>query len=76
MSSGTLIFTHTPWLLAISITFVIFVVLLAFMAWRQSGWRASIGWLETLRVLVATGIALTLNQPEWRETFLTMTFSG
>ena len=27
------------------------------------------GWLEGLRVLIAVGIALTLNQPEWREIF-------
>lgn len=39
------------------------------MGWKRSGWRASIGWLELLRVLIAVAIAITLNQPEWRETF-------
>src|SRR5688572_363041 len=64
-----LVFTHTPLSLAVSVGFVLTVAVLAFTGWKRSGWRASIGWLEFLRVLVAIGIALTLNQPEWRETF-------
>lgn len=52
-----------------AIVFVCVVMVLAFMGWKRSGWRGSIGFLELLRVLVAIGIALTLLQPEWRETF-------
>ncbi len=38
-------------------------------AWQRSGFRRAIGYLEGLRVVIAIGIALTLNQPEWREVF-------
>ena len=65
----TLVFTHTPFSLAASVVFVLFVIVLAFIGWQRSGYRASIGWLELLRVLICSGIAITLNQPEWKETF-------
>lgn len=68
-SSSELVFTHTPLSLTASVVFVLIVLILAFIGWKRSGWRASIGWLEFLRVLIAAGIAITLNQPEWRETF-------
>lgn len=68
-SASELVFTHTPFSVWGAVLFVAVVSILAFMAWRRSGWRASIGWLELLRILVAAGIAVTLNQPEWRETF-------
>ncbi len=48
---------------------VVLVAVLAVMAWRRSGYRALTGWLELLRVIIAVGIAITLNQPEWREVF-------
>ncbi len=68
-STTELVFTHTPASLALSVIFVLTVMVLAFTGWRRSGWRPAIGWLECVRVLVALGIAITLNQPEWRETF-------
>ncbi|MDB6071033.1 MAG: hypothetical protein JWL81_2204, partial [Verrucomicrobiales bacterium] len=69
-STSELVFTPTPFSIWGSVAFLALVIFLAFTAWRRSGWRGSIGLLETLRILVAAGIALTLNQPEWRETFL------
>ncbi len=42
---------------------------LGFMIWRRSGYSAASGWLEFLRFLIVSSVALTLNQPEWRETF-------
>lgn len=68
-SSSELVFNFTPLSVAISAGFILLVAALAFLAWKRSGWRATIGWLEALRVLIAAGIALTLNQPEWHETF-------
>lgn len=68
-ASRELLFTPTGLSLALSIGFVLLVMVLAFLSWKRSGWRKSIGWLEFLRVLVAVCIAITLNQPEWRETF-------
>ena len=68
-TSQSLVFTATPLSLAVSIGFVIAVVVLAVIAWRRSarkGWTAV---LETLRVIIAVLIAITLNQPEWREVY-------
>ncbi|HEX2746462.1 MAG TPA: hypothetical protein VHM91_00575 [Verrucomicrobiales bacterium] len=69
VSTRELVFTHTPLSLTVSVAFVAVVAVLAVIGWKRSGWRKAIGWLEFLRVLVAIGIAITLNQPEWRETF-------
>ena len=68
-SSRELVFTHTTASLTAAAVFVFVVAVLAFLGWKRSGWRGSIGFLEFLRVLVALGIALTLLQPEWKETF-------
>ena len=68
--AGELVFTFTPTSLGLSAGFVVVVLVLAFLACHRSGWRVSVGWLEGLRLLVAIGIALTLNQPEWRQTYL------
>ena len=45
------------------------VAWLAWTAWERSGFRRTIGYLEALRVLIAVGIGLTFNQPEWRQIF-------
>ncbi len=68
-SSQSLVFTCTSASLIVSVVFVLVVMVLAMMAWRRSGFRAVTGWLELLRVLIAICIAVTLNQPEWREVF-------
>ena len=68
-ATSELVFTHTPASVVGALLFVLVVVVLAFIAWRRSGWRTTICILECLRILVAVGIAITLNQPEWRETF-------
>jgi hypothetical protein len=63
------VFSATPASMAVAVAFVLVVAGLAFMAWRRSGYRLATGLLEALRVLIAIGIAITLNQPEWREVF-------
>ncbi len=68
-ASQSLVFTHTPASLAVAAAFVLVIAGLAWMAWRRSGYRLATGLLEALRVLIAIGIAITLNQPEWREVF-------
>ncbi|HYF34400.1 MAG TPA: hypothetical protein VD994_03845, partial [Prosthecobacter sp.] len=68
-SSQSLIFTHTPFSLGVSAAFVLVIVMLGWVAWRRSGFRPVVGLLELLRVLIAVGIAITLNQPEWKEVF-------
>jgi hypothetical protein len=68
-TSESLVFVWSPWSVAISILFLGVIVWLAWTAWERSGFRRVTGYLEGLRVLIALGIALTLNQPEWREVF-------
>ena len=68
-SSQTLVFTPSPTSIAISLIFIFGVGILAWTAWKRSGFRPATGFLEGLRVFIAIGIAVTLNQPEWREVF-------
>jgi hypothetical protein len=65
----SLVFTHTPVSVGVAVAFVLIIAALAWLAWRRSGFRPVTGLLEGLRVLIAVLIALTLNQPEWREIF-------
>src|SRR5216110_2132020 len=58
-TSQSLVFTATPLSLAVGIGFVAAVAVLAVMAWRRSARK---GWIAVL-------IAITLNQPEWREVY-------
>ena len=67
--SRSLTFLWTPWSLAASVVVVLATLILGFIAWRRSGYRASIGVLEAIRVLLVTAAAVLLNQPEWVEEF-------
>jgi uncharacterized membrane protein len=68
-ASQSLVFDWTPLSLTVSIAFVGIIGWLAWTAWERSGFRRATAWLEALRMMIAIGIALTLNQPEWREIF-------
>ncbi len=68
-TSSQLVFNPTPVAFGVGVAFVVAIAGLAFMAWRRSGYRKLMGWLELLRVFIAIGIAITLLQPEWLETF-------
>jgi hypothetical protein len=68
-ASQSLVFTPSSTSVAISVVFVCAIALVSFIAWRRSGFRTSTGLLEALRTVIAIGIAITLNQPEWREIF-------
>ena len=68
-SSQGLVWTHTPLSVAVGAAFVLVVAALGWLAWQRSGYRRATGLLEALRLLIAVWIAVTLNQPEWREIF-------
>ena len=68
-ASQSLVFSPSPFSVAAGAAFVAGIAVLAWMSWQRSGFRRLIGWLELLRVLIATGIAITLSRPEWREVF-------
>ncbi len=60
----TLTFLWTPWSLAASVILVSAAAGLGFVAWRRSGYRASMGLMELLRLALVIVAALLLNQPE------------
>ena len=68
-TSSQLTFITTPGTIVIGVLIVVVTAVLAFLGWQRAVKKRAIGWLEILRVLVAVCIAITLNQPEWRETF-------
>jgi uncharacterized membrane protein len=68
-ASQGLVFTSSATSLTAGIVLVLAMLGLGWLAWKRSGYRASTGWLEGLRILIAVLIAITLNQPEWREIF-------
>ncbi len=63
----TLTFVWTTGSLVLSLAIVAATIGLAIYSWRRSGYRASIGWLELLRVVAVVFVALLFNQPEWIE---------
>lgn len=67
--SQSLVFQNSPLILGATLVFVLAVAVLCFTAWRRSGYRRGLGFLEALRLLIAVGVAITFNQPEWREIF-------
>lgn len=70
MESGTLTWSTTPWSIALGIGIVAITLILSWLAWRRAvAKKRAIGLLELLRVIIAVCIAITLNQPEWREQF-------
>ena len=68
-SSQSLVFVWSPASLVMSVALVLIVAGLGWVAWQRSGFRRSIGMLEGLRLLIAIGIGITFNQPEWQEIF-------
>lgn len=69
LTNSELTFAWTPTMVVFGIAMLIATGGLGFMIWKRSGYSASTGWLEVLRLLIVASVALTLNQPEWRETF-------
>lgn len=51
------------------IAMLLVTAVLGFISWKRNGYSAAAGSLETLRLLIVALVALTLNQPEWRESF-------
>jgi len=59
----------TPWSLTVSVAVVLATAVLCLMAWRRSGYRASVGWLESLRLSLVGLAAVMFNQPEYIEEY-------
>lgn len=65
----TLTFQWTTGSLIFSVAVVLATMLFSFIAWQRSQYRASIGMLESLRILIVLFAAVLFNQPEWIEEF-------
>lgn len=65
----TLTFNTTAGSILISIAVVIATAVVSFLAWRRSGYQRPFGFLELLRVVTVTVVAILFNQPEWVEEF-------
>jgi hypothetical protein len=64
-----LTFSWTPTTVGFGVILLLATICLGFLIWKRSHYSTSSGLLELLRVLIVTCVVLTLNQPEWRETF-------
>src|SRR5208283_422658 len=60
-STHTLTFLWTPWSAVAAVVLVLAAAGLCFAAWRRSGYRASMGLLELLRLALVIVAALLLN---------------
>ncbi len=69
-TSQGLEFSTTPTTLAVGISFLVLISGLAYLSAQRSKFRRGPVLVECLRILIAIGIALTLLQPEWKQTFL------
>lgn len=69
MSEQALRFFTTPWTIGISAMLVAATIAVAVVTWRRSGFALGTGLVELLRVLIATLVAVLLNQPEWVEEY-------
>ena len=69
LTNSELTFAWTPTMVVFGIAMLIATGALGFMIWKRSLYSTATGWLEVLRFLIVACVALTLNQPEWRETF-------
>src|SRR5579872_5633589 len=59
----------TGWSIAISIVAVLVTAGFCLVAYRRSGYRRAVGFLELLRLLIVTIGAVLFNQPEWIEEY-------
>lgn len=65
-----LTFLSTPLTLAAGLGCIAVTTVLAWLGWQKSGYALRVGWLELLRVVIVSLVAVTLNQPEWLRTYL------
>ncbi|MCE9631788.1 MAG: hypothetical protein K8S94_13875 [Planctomycetia bacterium] len=62
-------FFTTPWTIGLSAALVAAIAVVAFLTWRRSGFAAGTGLVELLRLVIASVVAVLLNQPEWVEEY-------
>jgi hypothetical protein len=68
-ATRSLTFLATPWSIGLSIVAVAATAVFCLIAWRRTGFKPSVGWLELLRLTCVALAAVLLNQPEWVEEY-------
>lgn len=68
-STSELTFTSTPTTLVFGIVLILVTAVLSFIIWKRNAFSRSTFLVEALRVIIVALVAITLNQPEWKETF-------
>ena len=63
----SLVFLGSPGTLGFGIALIIATLFFGIWTWKRSAWAKGTGVLELLRLLIVVMVAVTLNQPEWRE---------
>jgi len=69
MNEHALRFFTTPWTIGLAAALVALVAVVACITWKRSGFAVGTGLVELLRVVIATLVAVLLNQPEWVEEY-------
>lgn len=70
MTQSSFGFQTSPLILTLSVVAMIAVCLLAISAWRRSGFRRWVLWLELLRITIVGAVVFLLNQPETIQQFV------
>jgi hypothetical protein len=68
-TTRALTFLASPWSIAAGVVVWTAVAVISFISWRRSGYRADIGCLEALRLMIVALATILLNQPEWVEEY-------
>lgn len=69
LTNSELTFNGTPTTMVFSIAVVLATAVFSFLIWKRNQFAGATAFLEALRLLILVGVVLTLNQPEWKETF-------
>lgn len=69
LTNSELTFNGSPASILFSIAIVIATAAFSFLIWKRNRYTFPSGLLELLRLLILIAVVLTLNQPEWKETF-------
>ena len=69
LTESELTFAWTPTTVVFALVMFLATAVFSFLIWKRSAYSGSTAFLEILRLLAVAAVGLTLNQPEWRETY-------
>lgn len=68
-TQSELTFNGSPATIVFSIAVFVAAAVFSFLIWKRNQFSLSTAILEALRLFILLAVLLTLNQPEWKETF-------